>query len=128
MTLYPDHLMDHYRHPRRAKFDPKVNYNVSSEYDNPSCGDQIQVRALIKDGIIHDIAFESVGCALSTAATSMIVEEAMGKSVTAVSAWKAQKVLDLVGMPVSPVRMKCALSGLEAVQCALRSSDSRSCV
>lgn len=119
MNAYTDEIMDHYRHPRNAKFDPAISYNAASDMDNPSCGDQIQVKALINDGSIQEIAFEEIGCALSTASASMLTEMVKGKSVEKVQQMTSEDVLKLLNISVSPVRMKCALMPLEAIQKAI---------
>ncbi len=119
MNAYTDEIMDHYRHPRNSKFDPRVAYNFTSDMDNPSCGDQIQVKALVIDGYIKDIAFEEIGCALSTASASMLSEMVKGKSVEEVRRMTSDDVVKLLAISISPVRLKCALMPLEAIQKAI---------
>lgn len=121
MNAYTDEIMDHYRHPRNSKFDPRVAYNSTSDMDNPSCGDQIQVKALVLDGYIKDIAFEEIGCALSTASASMLSEMVKGKSVEEVRRMTSDDVVKLLAISISPVRLKCALMPLEAIQKAISS-------
>ncbi|MEI7652929.1 MAG: iron-sulfur cluster assembly scaffold protein [bacterium] len=119
MNAYTDEIMDHYRHPRNSKFDPNISYNAASDMDNPSCGDQIQVKALIHDGHIREISFEEIGCALSTASASMLTEMVKGKTIEEVQRMTADDVLKLLAISISPVRLKCALMPLEAIQKAI---------
>ncbi|HEV2601321.1 MAG TPA: iron-sulfur cluster assembly scaffold protein [Candidatus Babeliales bacterium] len=114
MNLYKNELMDHYRYPRnRGKIaDPDF---VSDEH-NPSCGDSVSISGQVCNGIVSAIAFEGAGCVISQAAASMITEYVLGKSVDEIAAISTQQMIDLVGMPLGPVRLKCALLSLHAVQ------------
>jgi len=119
MSAYPDHLMDHYRHPRNFTFHA-VTYTHSSELDNPSCGDKIQVKALVSDGVVTTIAWEGIGCALSTASASIMTVAVTGTSVESILRLTKDDVLAHIDMEVTPVRLRCALIPLEAIQEALR--------
>lgn len=120
--MYPDILMDHYRHPRNHPPRPGGAYSHTSDLDNPSCGDKIQIMATIADGVVTDIAWDGIGCALSTGSASLMTEYVKGKRVTDILAMTRDDVLREIEMEVSPVRLKCALIPLEAIQKAVGSS------
>ena len=124
MTVYPDHLMDHYRHPRNFKFKDDVSYTCVSDMDNPSCGDKIQVKACVSGGIVKEIAWDGIGCALSTASASMMTEKVKGKPVTVVLNMTKDDVLSEIAMDITPTRLPCALIPLEAIQKALSKNNS----
>lgn len=115
MTLYNDEIMDHYRNPRNFGCQG-VPSNVSSDMHNPSCGDKIIVHAQVTDDTLRDICFEGYGCALSTASASMLTEYVKGKTIKEIAKIDAHLVVQLLGIEVTPVRLKCALLPLEAIQ------------
>jgi nitrogen fixation NifU-like protein len=121
MSLYQDEIMDHYRNPRNFGCKDRKS-NVASHLHNPSCGDKIEVRMSVENGIVTDICFEGYGCALSTASASILTEFVKGKPVTEVEQVDSDKVLLLLNIEVTPARMKCALLPLEAIQEAINSN------
>jgi len=113
-TLYKDLLMDHYRHPRNRGVLKKPDL-VSERY-NPSCGDSIQFQGNVKAAILTDIAFQAQGCVLSLATASILSEEAKNQPLEEILSWKKERLLSLIGMELGPVRIKCALLPLQALQ------------
>jgi len=71
---------------------------------------------VIEDGRVADAAFDGRGCAISQAAASMMTEEIIGKSLEELRAWTKDDILDLLGIEIGPVRMKCALLPLKALK------------
>ena len=112
--LYRHKILDHYRSPRNFGLLKKPTH--SAGHANVSCGDQIQFQAIIKNGKIMDLAFSGEGCAVSTAATSMIGEYALGKSFTSIKKLSKKNVEKLLGISVSGAREKCAMLGLQTLQ------------
>lgn len=113
-TLYQAILMDHYRNPRNKGTLAKPDM-VSDQY-NPSCGDSIQFHGVIEASKLTDIAFQAQGCVLSVATASLLSEQAKNKPVQEILAWDKQRVFSLIGMELGPVRIKCALLPLQALQ------------
>ena len=115
--LYRDHILDHYKNPRNHGTieDP----DVSAEGVNPLCGDQLAIDLKIVDGKIADIKFHGRGCSISQAATSMLTELAEGLDVEEAAALSKDDLLAELGIPRSPVRLKCALLGLGTLRVAL---------
>ena len=115
--VYAEELLDHYySSPRRGHLeDPDVVF----EDENPLCGDRVRVEVKFDDDRIADIRFDGEGCVISQASASLVCEEAAGKPREEVRQWDLKKVLDLIGIELTPVRMRCALLPLKVLQAAL---------
>jgi nitrogen fixation NifU-like protein len=117
--LYREVILDHYKNPRSyGLLDPA---DAHAEGQNPLCGDEVAVSIRFgEDGeTIEEIGFAGRGCAISQAATSMMTDLVKGKTATQVAGLPKEELLDEVGIPLSPVRLKCALLGLGVVKVAL---------
>jgi nitrogen fixation protein NifU and related proteins len=114
MNIYKAELTDHYRNPRNyGKLDnPDM---VSGEY-NPSCGDSIEIEAIIKNGIISKVAFTGKGCVISQGLASMLTEAIIGKTIDDILKLNNNFMFDLLGFSVGPNRSKCATLSLEALK------------
>jgi nitrogen fixation protein NifU and related proteins len=110
-------ILDHSRHPRHQR--PIENPDASAEGQNPLCGDELQIDLRIADGTIADVSFHGQGCSISQAATSMLSEIVVGKTVEDAAALEKDDITGLIGIPLSPVRLKCALLGLGVLKVAL---------
>ena len=75
------------------------------------------------DGIVADVAFTGRGCAISQASASLLTDEVKGKSVDEVAKLTSQDLLDLIGIEISPARLKCALLSLDTLEHALADAD-----
>jgi nitrogen fixation NifU-like protein len=118
--LYRDYILDHYKHPHN--FGTLPTPTVSYEGANPLCGDRITLMLGLVDGVVAQVAFSGRGCAISQASASMLTDEIKGKTVTEVQALTPDAVLDLLGIEISPARLKCALLSWETVSQALAKS------
>jgi len=116
--LYREVILDHYRSPRNhGVLEP---HDVIAEGQNPLCGDEITVSVRFGDGeVIEDLGFEGRGCAISQAAASMLTDLVKGRTVQDVAAMPKEELLDEIGIPLTPVRLKCALLGLGVLKVAL---------
>ena len=115
--LYRDYILEHYRKPHNFGIieQPDARY----EGANPLCGDRITIMLGITDGTISAVAFTGRGCAISQASASLLTDEIRGKTVDEVARLKPDDVLDLLGIEISPARLKCALLSLDTVSHAL---------
>jgi nitrogen fixation NifU-like protein len=115
--LYRENILDHYKRPRN--FGKPQSFDLDFEDTNPFCGDEQHVYIeLDDDDRVSGVSFEGKGCAISTAATSMLTEELAGKSREELVRLDKTEVLDLLGIEISATRMKCALLGLKVVKSA----------
>ena len=112
--LYREAILDHYKYPRHKGHldDPDVSYHDH----NPFCGDEITIDLKVEDGIVVDAAFDGHGCAISQAAASLLTEEIKGKTLAELKAFPAERLLELVGVPLSMARVKCALLSLKVLK------------
>ena len=115
--LYREQILEHYKRPHN--FGRLDHYDLEFEDSNPFCGDEQHVFIrLDDDGRVAEIAFEGKGCAISTAATSMLTDELQGMSREELLQLPKDFVLDLLGIDISATRIKCALLGLKVVKSA----------
>src|ERR671933_2693983 len=117
--LYREVILDHYKNPRgHGLLD---DADVAAEGQNPLCGDEVSIYvAFAADGDkIDEVKFSGRGCAISQAATSMLTEMVQGRKATEVAALDKDELLDEIGIPLTPVRLKCAMLGLTTLKVAL---------
>jgi nitrogen fixation protein NifU and related proteins len=112
--LYRDYILEHYRRPHNFGVieDPDASY----EGANPLCGDRITLMVGVKDGVVDRVAFTGRGCAISQASASLLTDEIKGKPIGDVVAFRADDVLDLLGIEISPARLKCAMLSHDTLQ------------
>lgn len=116
-SMYQDEILDHFKYPRNhGRIDQPT---ASHEEHNPLCGDRIRVDLSIEGGIIVDVRFTGKGCAISQAAASMLTEEVKGRPVTEALRLGKEQVLELLGIPIGPVRLKCALLSLKTIKAGI---------
>ena len=113
--LYRENILDHYKRPRH--FGRPDAFDLDFADTNPFCGDEQHVFIRLDDeGQVAEVAFEGKGCAISTAATSMLTDELRGMSREELLQLPKDFVLDLLGIDISATRIKCALLGLKVVK------------
>jgi nitrogen fixation protein NifU and related proteins len=115
--LYRDYILDHYKRPRN--FGELEPHDLEALEHNPLCGDELGVQIRVGDGRIADIRFQGHGCAISQAAASIASEELKGMELEEVGKLGADWMIELLGIPVSATRRKCALLNLKAVRSAV---------
>ncbi len=115
--LYRDQILEHYKRPHN--FGPLDDFDFELEFEdsNPFCGDEQHVGIkLDAEGRVTAVRFEGKGCAISTAASSLLSDELEGMSREELLRLDKGFVLDLLGIEISATRMKCALLGLKVVK------------
>jgi nitrogen fixation NifU-like protein len=118
--LYRDNILDHYKNPRSHGEIEQAD--AQAEGMNPLCGDEVSIFVALNGDTIEDIKFRGRGCAISQAATSMLMEMVKGRSAAEVADMSRDELLEEVGIPLTPVRLKCALLGLGVLKVALHRS------
>lgn len=123
-NIYQEKLMDHYKNPRNKK---KIeNPDFSTGRQNPSCGDSILIEGIFEKDLdsgqikIIDLGFDGSGCVVSQAAASILLQNCIGKTVDEVLKLDKDDILKLLGIPLGPNRIKCALLSLEALKASLK--------
>ena len=113
--LYREQILEHYKRPHN--FGRIEEPDLEFEDNNPFCGDEQHVTIrLDENDRVAEVRFEGKGCAISTAATSMLTDELTGLTRDELVTLPKEKVLDLLGIEISATRMKCALLGLKVVK------------
>jgi nitrogen fixation protein NifU and related proteins len=117
--LYREVILDHYKNPRGHGVIEDAD--AHAEGLNPLCGDEVSIYVQFgEDGeTIDEVKFSGRGCAISQASTSMLMEMVQGRTVTEIAELPKEDLLEEVGIPLTPIRLKCALLGLGVLKVAL---------
>jgi nitrogen fixation protein NifU and related proteins len=117
--MYQEIILQHYRNPKN--FGTLVEPDFVGEESNPLCGDHIQLQIRLDSARqnVEDVRFAGDGCAISIASASMLTAKLKGLSLEAVHKINREDILKMIGIPLSPVRVKCALTGFTALGRAL---------
>jgi nitrogen fixation protein NifU and related proteins len=117
--LYREVILDHYKNPRGHGVIEHAD--AHAEGLNPLCGDEVSIYVqFAEDGeTIDEVKFSGRGCAISQAATSMLMEMVTGRTATEIAELPKEDLLEEVGIPLTPIRLKCALLGLGVLKVAL---------
>ncbi|NLX09796.1 MAG: iron-sulfur cluster assembly scaffold protein [Chloroflexi bacterium] len=118
MDLYQENILDHGQNPRN--FGPLLDpADIEFEDDNPLCGDHLHLTARLDEtGRVVAIAWEGDGCTISQASASMLGEEMLGKTLDELRNFNREQLLEMLGIPLSPARLKCALLSLKVLKAA----------
>jgi nitrogen fixation protein NifU and related proteins len=113
--LYREIIIEHYKNPGyRGVLDP---HDIRFEDNNPLCGDHIEITLRTDDqGKVADARFDGHGCAISQASADLLMESIIGKPIEEVKQLNKQDVLDMLGIDLGPVRLKCALLSLKVLK------------
>jgi len=117
--MYRDYILDHYKNPRnQGELAGATNTYADS---NPLCGDEVSIYVqFAEDGeTIDEVKFSGRGCAISQASTSMLMEMVKGRTATEIAELPKDELLEEIGIPLTPIRLKCALLGLGVLKVAL---------
>jgi nitrogen fixation NifU-like protein len=113
--LYRELIIDRYKNPHhRGVLEPN---DISFEDDNPLCGDHIRIDLRLDEaGRVSEASFDGHGCAISQASADLLVESVLGKTLDEVRLLSKEDILDMLGIELGPVRLKCALLSLKVLK------------
>ncbi len=116
--LYREYILDHYKSPHfRGHLE---DYAFVYEDDNPTCGDHLHMELQVdENGMVTDARFDGIGCALSQASADILLEHIVGKPLEEVKQFSKDDLLNLLGISLGPVRLKCALLSLKVLKGAV---------
>lgn len=114
MSIYQEVILDHYHNPHN--FGSLKNATKKHKALNPSCGDKIEMELVQKAGTVREIAFSGEGCAITVASASMLTDYVKGKSIEELKKLTPDSIISMLGIEISPNRLKCALLPLEALK------------
>tara|TARA_Y100000310_G_C20685635_1_gene818757 strand:+ start:3104 stop:3514 length:411 start_codon:yes stop_codon:yes gene_type:complete len=112
--MYQENILDHYKKPHNfGKIDSPTTHH--REF-NPLCGDEIELFLVIINNIVEDVKFHGQGCAISQASVSMLTDYIKGKPINQLKQLSKEEIFEMVGVELSPVRIKCALLGWDTMK------------
>jgi len=113
-ALYSDTLLDHFRHPRNyGSLDAP---DISNEQFNPLCGDRIRIELKLNQSIVKEARFKGDGCAISTAAASLLTEMILDKDIEELTNMSDAQLISALESNIQPARLQCALLPLQALR------------
>jgi len=120
--MYQEQILDHYKRPRN--FGEMQDADLHAHDDNPLCGDDLTLYIKVGEGErISDVKFKGQGCAISLASASMMTQLIKGKTLSEAREIDTDRIVKTLGIPLSPVRLKCALLSLQVLKKALFSKE-----
>jgi len=114
MTPAMENILDHYRNPRN--YGDLEDADIRVRDSNPLCGDVVEMYIKVRNGSIEGIRFKGKGCAISQASASMLTERVLGMKLEDVRGLSRDDILEMLGIELSPVRLKCALLSLKVLK------------
>jgi nitrogen fixation NifU-like protein len=115
--LYRENILDHYRNPRNGGH---IDHpSATAEGVNPLCGDELAIELKVEDGVVTDVRYNGRGCAISQAAASMLSDQIKGRPVGELTGVGKDDVLEELGIPLTPIRLKCAMLSVGVLKVAL---------
>ena len=114
MNEFQEQILEHYHNPRNF-FKPNWTPTKSAKLQNLSCGDEIELFLLIENNKVKDVSFQGEGCSIALASASLLTEQIKNKSLKFLKKYTIEKLLSLIGIPLTPSRTKCATLSFETL-------------
>ncbi|MEK6909775.1 MAG: Fe-S cluster assembly sulfur transfer protein SufU [Candidatus Aenigmatarchaeota archaeon] len=117
LEIYQEMILEHYNSPNnRGNIE---NYDVAAKDSNPICGDEIEIQIKFDNGMMNDIKFQGSGCAISLSSVDVLIDLVKNKNIQEVKNITIEGFLKVLGIELSPLRLKCALLGLKTLKTAV---------
>lgn len=123
LEMYKENIIDHYKHPRNCY--ELQDFTFQQKELNPLCGDEITLFLKIEDEKVQDVSFVGQGCAISQASISLLTDYLKRKTFDEIKKISKETVFELLGIPISHTRMKCALLSLKALSVGLAKMEEK---
>ena len=123
LEMYKENIIDHYKHPRNCH--ELHDFTFQQKELNPLCGDEITLFLKIEDEKVQDVSFVGQGCAISQASISLLTDYLKRKTFDEIKKISKETVFELLGIPISHTRMKCALLSLKALSVGLAKMEEK---
>lgn len=113
--FYRELIIERYKTPHfRGELEPN---DITFADDNPACGDHIRIDVRVDENqVVTEAVFSGEGCAISLASADLLLESIIGKSIEVVKELTKEDILDMLGIELGPVRLKCALLSLKVLK------------
>ena len=113
--LYRELIIDRYKNPQyKGELQPQ---DITFEDDNPLCGDRIRIDLRVDENDrVSEALFSGQGCAISLASADLLLEKIQGMTLTEIRGLSKDDILDMLGIELGPVRLKCALLSLKVLK------------
>ncbi len=119
--IYKENIIDHYKHPHNKH---KIeNPTHTKKGINPLCGDHVVIYLQVANEKIVNVSFEGDGCAISQASVSLLTDAIKGKQIIDIQKMTEIDVYNLLGIPISHTRRKCAMLSLNTLQQAIKNDN-----
>jgi nitrogen fixation NifU-like protein len=122
MSLYPKEILKHFKNPKNMG---KIkNADGVGRAGNPLCGDIMEISLKTaknknKEEIIKDIKFETMGCAVAIANTSLLTTMVKGKTIKSALKIKNKDLIKKLGQPLPATKIHCSVLAVNALQKAI---------
>ncbi len=112
--IYQEEILEHYKKPHnKGSID---HPDLFGHGNNPVCGDDISIYVRVDNGHISDVKFDGRGCAISQASVSMLTDRLKGMKLDEAKKLDPEDIKEMLHIPLSAVRIKCATLGLKVFQ------------
>jgi|SRR3989338_1502471 len=115
--MYTEIILDYYKNPKN--FGNLDNPEIKFKDLNPSCGDVVEIQVKLEKNKVHDVKFNGKGCAISLASAELLTEHLKGKNIDEIKNLNKEEILELLGINLSEIRLKCALLPLKVFKVGL---------
>lgn len=120
MDLYTEMILDLYKNPKNKG--ELENHTHENSRNNPLCGDEISIQLIVEDDKIREVKFSGNGCAISQASASLVTDKIKDMPIEQVKNLNTEDVLELLHIPISPGRLKCAVLSLDTIKGAIENA------